>query len=68
MKHIKLFEFFGIQENIAKKVAKVLDKNKEYSFEEIQNEISKTGIARLHSRDAKEIADELKEMGFNITY
>jgi len=59
----------GFHEDVAKKLAKVLDKEKEYTLGDIQKEIPKQikDMAVLHSDDSKIVADKLVAMGFKIS-
>ncbi len=72
MKILKFNEYIseklmGFEEGIADKLSKVLDKETTYTFDDIQAAIPKSGGApRLHSDDARIVADRLKEMGFKI--
>jgi hypothetical protein len=58
----------GFHENIAKKLATMLDKEKEYTLIDIQKEIPKIkDVGALHSDDSKLVADKLVAMGFKIS-
>jgi Holliday junction resolvasome RuvABC DNA-binding subunit len=56
----------GIAENIAKKVARRLDPKVKYTVSQIAEEIVNAGEARMATRQVKEVAEKLKEMGFIV--
>jgi hypothetical protein len=80
MKHIKLFEMYfgggsGFElgkklaaiDSIVKKCKAKMDKNHEYTADEISKAITEHGgTGALHSDDIKKVIDELKDDGFKI--
>ena len=57
----------GVNNSIAKKIEPFLDTETTYSFNDIAKVIAnKGGVAAMHSRDVKEIIDELKKDGYKI--
>jgi hypothetical protein len=57
----------AVIEDIAKKLSKSLDKEKEYTFEEIAKEIPEHGgVASMHTDDVKKVMAELKKDGFKM--
>lgn len=53
--------------SVANKLAKIMDKEKSYKLLDIPKLLAQADFAVMHSKDQKEIVEELKEMGFNIS-
>jgi hypothetical protein len=52
--------------NLAKKIAKIMNKEEKYTVADLPKLLAKSGEAAMHSQQNALIADELREMGYKI--
>lgn len=57
----------NFHKSVANKLAKIMDKEKSYKMLDIPKLLAQADFAVMHSKDQKEIVQELQEMGFNIS-